>query len=148
MNPQTLAAAYAATCYRVYLPGGALDLRVGVAQPQLAAWLAAHGAGCFAVLTAYNPGSRLSAQTTAQAAADNAERQATLVGELLEGNYDVFCAENIADDGNWPVEESVFVPDLERLDALALAADYGQNAILWGAVRGVPELAWVAELDA
>lgn len=141
MTQSELAAAYAATCYRVYLPGGVIDLRVGKTDARLAAWLATTGARCFAVLTACNPGSVASVER-------NAEQQAALVADLLEGNYDTFSAENIADDAAWPLEESVFVPDIERLDALALAADYGQNAILWGTAAGTPELAWTAELDA
>ena len=53
--------------------------------------------------------------------------------------------ENVADAGDWPVEESCFVPGIELEDALALAEDYGQNAIVCGGADGVPRLAWVED---
>jgi hypothetical protein len=134
-----LEAAYRATTYRVFLPAGPLDLRLDQADERLRAWLAAAGCRCFALVTACNPGAqRLDA-------ASNAERQARLECELLEGNYEPFAAEHIADDGAWPVEESCFVPDLEAEDACALAADFGQNAVVCGGEDGVPRLVWVSQ---
>ncbi len=134
-----LDAAYRATTYRVFLPGGVADLRIDQASERLRHWLAEEGATCFAIVTACNPGSQpLSAPA-------NAERQAQLECELLEGNYEPYAAENIADDGAWPVEESCFVPELECADACALAADFGQNAVLCGGCDGVPRLIWIKQ---
>ncbi len=134
-----LEAAYRATTYRVFLPGGALDLRLDLADERLRQWLAASGSQCFALVTAANPGGRQ------LDAADNAERQAALECELLEGNYEPYAAEHLADDGAWPVEESCFVADLEREDACALAAEFGQNAVVCGGQDGVPRLVWIEE---
>jgi hypothetical protein len=131
--------AYRATTYRVFLPGGAADLRIDQANEHLRGWLAEAGCSCFAVVTAGNPGGQ---QLSAEA---NAERQAQLECELLEGNYEPFAAEHIADDGAWPVEESCFVPELETADACALAADFGQNAVLCGGSDGVPRLIWIKQ---
>jgi hypothetical protein len=39
-----LEAAYRATTYRVFLPGGALDLRIDLADERLRQWLAAPAA--------------------------------------------------------------------------------------------------------
>ncbi|MCL2635759.1 MAG: DUF3293 domain-containing protein [Betaproteobacteria bacterium] len=134
-----LEAFYRATTYRVFLPDGLLDLRLDRGDERLRAWLAAAGYRCFALVTACNPGSqRLDV-------AANAERQAQLECELLIGNYEPFVAEHIADDGAWPVEESCFVPGLEAMDACALAADFGQNAVVCGGEDGVPRLVWVVE---
>lgn len=131
-----LEVAYRATTYRVFLPGGACELRIGEACPALQRWLAAEGIRHFALITAANPGSqRLDA-------ARNAELQAALECELIEGGYDTFAAENVADAGDWPVEESCFVPDIAPEDALALAADFGQNAVLCGGADGAPQLFW------
>lgn len=131
--------AYRATTYRVFLPGGALDLRIDQADERLRRWLADNGCRCFAILTAANPGSQ-------QAAAErNAERQAALECELLEGNYEPYAAEHVADDGVWPVEESCFVADLACADACALAAEFGQNAVVCGGGDGVPRLVWIKE---
>jgi hypothetical protein len=134
-----LAAAYRATTYRVFLPGGALDLRIDQTDERLRRWLAGNGSHSFAIVTAANPGSR---QLDAAA---NAERQAALECELLEGNYEPYAAEHVADDGAWPVEESCFVADLEREDACALAAEFGQNAVVCGGEDGVPRLVWIEE---
>lgn len=133
-----LDSAYRATTYRVFLPGGAIDLRIGEASPVLAGWLAGAGAAGFAIVTAYNPGS--------VPADDNAERQAQLECELLEGNYEPYAGENLP-DGEGPVEESCFVPDLALEDACALAADYGQNAVVCGGADGLPRLVWIEERE-
>lgn len=134
-----LETAYRATTYRVFLPGGALDLRLDLADQRLREWLSATGSNCFAIVTAANP------ESQQLDAAANAERQAALECELLEGNYEPYAAEHLADDGAWPVEESCFVADLECEDACALAAEFGQNAVVCGGADGVPRLVWIKE---
>lgn len=134
-----LETAYRATTYRVFLPGGALDLRLDRADQRLREWLSATGSHCFAIVTAANP------ESQQLDAAANAERQAALECELLEGNYEPYAAEHLADDGAWPVEESCFVADLECEDACALAAEFGQNAVVCGGADGVPRLVWIKE---
>lgn len=133
--------AYRATTYRVFLPEGQFELRIEQPSPALADWLAAAGVPGFAVITAFNPGAqRLSDD-------DNLGRQSALECDLLEGNYEPYTAENVPDDGAEPVEESCFVPDIALEDALALADDYEQNAIVWGGPDGIPRLAWTEELE-
>ena len=132
-----LEAAYRATTYRVFLPGGVCELRVDTPCDPLRVWLAAEGVTQFALITAANPGGQR------MDAAANAERQAALECELIEGGYETYVAEHVADAGDWPVEESCFVPDIAAEDALALAADFGQNAILCGGADGVPQLCWI-----
>ena len=136
-----LTVAYQATTYRVFLPAGMCDLRIGVAFPVLAEWLAAAGHVSWAVITAHNPGS-LPADDER-----NAEQQAQLVGELLQGNYEPYAAENAPDADDWPVEESCFVPDITVEDACALAADYGQKAIVCGGPDGIPHLHWIEDSE-
>jgi len=136
-----LEAAYRATTYRVFLPGGVFELRVEQPSPALAEWLAAERVPGFAVITAFNPGGRRLSDD------DNLGRQSALECDLLEGNYEPYSAENRPDDAAAPVEESCFVPDITREDALALADDYEQNAILWGGADGIPRLAWTEELE-
>lgn len=136
-----LEAAYQATTYRVFLPGGSCDLRVGQACDALAEWMAREDVDCFAIVTAHNPGS----QPTD--AARNAERQSQLECDLLEGNYEPYLAQNLPDAGDWPMEESCFVADLQAEDACALAGDYGQNAVICGGADGVPHLVWVEDSE-
>lgn len=136
-----LEAAYRATTYRVYLPGGICDLRVGEPCETLRCWLETAGVTQFALITAHNPGS-----VTASDAV-NAERQAQLECDLLEGNYEPYAAQNLPDADDGPVEESCFVPDLACEDACALSEDYGQNAVISGGADGVPHLVWIEDRE-
>src|SRR5574343_256933 len=136
-----LEAAYRATTYRVFLPGGMCDLRVGVANEALRCWLETAGCTQFAIITAYNPGAVVVTDAV------NAERQAQLECDLLEGNYEPYAAENLPDAADGPAEEGCFVPDLAPEDACALAADYGQNAVIGGGADGVPHLIWIEEVE-
>ncbi|PKO48699.1 MAG: DUF3293 domain-containing protein [Betaproteobacteria bacterium HGW-Betaproteobacteria-4] len=136
-----LEAAYKATTYRVFLPGGVCDLRVGQPCETLRCWLETAGSSEFALITAHNPGGRLADE------ASNAERQSQLECELLEGNYEPYMAQHEADGEGWPSEESCFVPDISREDACALAADYGQNAVVCGGADAVPHLVWIEDSE-
>jgi len=125
-----LESAYRATTYRVFLPGGGCDLRLGVATA---------GAERFAILTAHNPGSG------AVDTEENVLRQAQLECALLELGYEPYAGENVADDDTWPAEESCFVHGISVAEALALGERYGQNAIICGGADGKAELVWVGE---
>lgn len=133
-----LDAAYRATTYRVFLPGGICELRIGIASETLRCWLETAGANRFAIVTAHNPGAQ------AVDAAQNALRQAQLECELLEAGFEPYVGENVADDGEWADEESCFIVDMGLDEALALAGKYGQNAIVCGTADGVPELVWLS----
>jgi hypothetical protein len=130
-------ARYRATTYRVYLPGGTADLRIGQANEKLSAWMKTVGCANFAIISAHNPGSKIVDP------AQNAERQSQLECELLEGNYEPYAGENIPDDDSGLIEESCFVNDIALEDARALAEDFGQNAIVYGASDGISRLIWV-----
>ncbi|MBF1164999.1 MAG: DUF3293 domain-containing protein [Dechloromonas agitata] len=136
-----LEAAYRATTYRVFLPGGICDLRVGEPNETLRCWLETTGGTQFAVITAHNPGSVVVDD------ASNDERQAQLECDLLEGNYEPYAGQNLPDAADAPVEESCFVPDLAPEDACALAADYGQNAVICGGIDAIPQLVWVEDYE-
>jgi hypothetical protein len=131
-----LGAAYRATTYRVFLPGGGCDLRPGMASETLRCWLETAGVIRFAILTAHNPGS------LPVAAEENALRQAELECALLELGYEPYAGENVADGDTWPDEESCFLPGMSVAEAQVLARRYGQIAIVCGGADGVPELVW------
>lgn len=137
-NPKMteLAQAYAATTYRIYLPEGALNLRVDQPSPALQSWLADEGVAEFAIITACNPGSQPRRQ------AENAEAQARLACDLLEAGYECLPAEN-QPDGDWPLEESFFIPGIALDAACAIAEDHGQLAIVYGGEDFVPRLVWI-----
>ena len=132
-----LGTAYRATTYRVFLPGGCADLRIGQANQTLSCWLETAGCTNFAIVSAYNPGSQPFDATK------NAERQLKLECELLEGNYEPYVGENIPDDDAGWIEETCFIPDIELEDACALAEDFGQSAIVYGGADGLSRLIWI-----
>lgn len=134
-------AKYRATTYRIFLPGGFADLRIGQTNETLSAWLKTAGCLNFAIISAHNPGSEVIDP------AKNAERQSQLECELLEGNYEPYSGENIPDDGSGLIEESCFVADIALEDACALAEDFGQNAIVYGAADGISRLIWIEQTE-
>jgi hypothetical protein len=129
--------AYRATAYHVRLPAGEIVLRVGEAAPFLDDWLTREGLTCWALLTAWNPGSRQ------RPAAENHPRQNELRQTLEERGYRIFPGENRAfPPGSWPPEPTFFTPALKRDEALELARFFGQNALLRGSVAHPPQLLW------
>lgn len=137
-----LEAAYRATTYRVFLPGGFADLRIGQTNETLNCWLETAGCSNFAIISAYNPGSQRTD------VAKNAERQSQLECDLLEGNYEPYAGENLPDDDSGLLEESCFVADIALEDACALAEDFGQIAIVYGSADGIPGLIWIEPTEA
>lgn len=134
---EPLEADYRASTYRVFLPGGAVYLRIDEANAGLAGWLAAEDISTWAILTAYNPASgRLEA-------AKNAEYQSQLECILLEQGFLPFVGENVADDGVWPNEESCFIPEIDLKNSMAIAQRFGQNAIVFGEADGLARLVWL-----
>lgn len=133
-----LAAAFAATTYRVFLPGGEVDLKVSCENNQFGAWLEAAGCREWALITAYNPGGVRRENSI------NKTCQAALEVKLLEMDYELLAGESLADAGEWPVEETCLAPGLPRDRALALAREFGQAALLWGD-SATPQLLWVEE---
>lgn len=131
--------AYHATTYRVFLPGGAVDLRIDTADQSFAAWLAENAVKRWAIVTAFNPGSEQ------RPASENLERQSALEVALLEEGFEPFAGENAADGDAWPPEETCFVAMIELAQAIALASRFGQNAIVFGEADGLPRLVWIEQ---
>lgn len=136
-----LEALYNATTYQVYLPGGVVKLRLGQPCEVLARWMEENACTEFAIITAYNPGSQKRVPEL------NAERQAQLECDLLEGNYEPYAGENVADAPDWLPEETCFVPDIAPEDACALAEEYGQNAVVVGSADAVAHLLWIENAE-
>ena len=89
-------------------------------------------------ITAWNPGSK-------QLSIDeNIDRQADLLDniEKLRLNYLVGRGEH--PESGWS-EDSYLVLGMSEEDAMRLAKQYEQNAILWIPMSGVPELRWTSD---
>lgn len=134
-----LEAAYRAAIYRIDLPDGPLDLRIGQAAPRLAAWLAEKRCDGFVVITAYNPASVM------QPLAVNAAQQQKLLQRVRKLGCPLLTGCNHAPGGEWPDEPSVLAGGLAGPTVAVLGRQFGQNAVIVGAADGVPQLLWIQE---
>lgn len=124
-------ATYGAACYRVYLPHGTQDVRIG--QP----CSVPAGMQPWAILTACNPQSRLLPDD------ENANRQAALLALVGNGGWASYQGENLSDSGNWPIEASVLVQGISLTDAVRLGKTFAQAALVYCEAGGLPALIWL-----
>ena len=135
---EELIAAFRATRYEVQLPGQRAQLQVDTASETLRHWMKAQGHSCAALLTAHNPEARH------RDAKVNHAAQQRLHGLLRERGLVFHTGCNVDPQQHWPAEDSVLVADLPLQQALMLAAQFGQLAILWCDTSGVPQLHFAA----
>jgi hypothetical protein len=133
-----LESAYRRTHYEVQQPGGALLLlRVDVASPALQAIHERSDVTCSAFLTAWNP------RSVQQSGALNAAANQELQQRLIESGLECWPGRGRDPRGEWPPEESLFVPGLELAAACLHGRHFGQNAIVHAAQDAVPRLVWL-----
>lgn len=138
MNESQLAAAYEATSFWVDLRRECrFALRCGEASPRLDELLEKSGASTWAYITACNP------RSTLLTPEENQERMTRLRHCLHQGGYSFFPGEGVADNSNWPPEQSFLVVGISEPDAVSIARLFEQNAILIGSRGGHARLQWV-----
>jgi len=131
--PKDVIQAYLETHYHVH--GHApTTLKVGEANPHLAALHAAAGVACSAFVTAWNPFSEQ------QDPARNHERQQALAQTLQQRGLAFIDGIGQHPSNEWPGEASFLVLGLGLDDAKALGTQFGQNAIVWSGADAVPQL--------
>ncbi|MFT4046920.1 MAG: DUF3293 domain-containing protein [Solimonas sp.] len=133
-----LARAYERARYRLHLPDGDCESRIGAVDHAADARLRA--AGCrshWLFITACNPYSRR------LPAADNAARTAALRRHLAKQGWRF--VEAVASDahGAWP-EPGFGVFDADDTALRRLAESFGQNAIVRATLGAAPQLVWMA----
>jgi len=133
--------AYRNTTYLVDHPDGAFGIRLGEPCPRLEALLAAYGSTCWAYVTAWNPRSQ------SVPAAVNAARHAELLAHAMRSGYPVFPGRGVPDSGDWVPEESLLILGMTEAAALALGAQFGQQAVVVGKAGGCAELRWTKNSD-
>lgn len=131
--PSELIVAYEATDFRVLEPQE-FTLRVGQRSAELQSLYVDMGVTSAGYLTAWNP---YSAETSA---ADNEAAQLSLIRSLSLEGYPTLKALGVDPAGEWPGEESVFVPGLGLERAKSLGVEFRQNAIVWASSDAVPQL--------
>ena len=131
--PADLIKAYESTDFRVLEPQ-AFTMRVGRYSPELQALYVDLRVSSAGYLTAWNPYSAETSDENNKCAQEELRRNLSLDGLPNLG------ALGIDPSGDWPGEESIFVPGLGLERAKALGAAFGQNAIVWADADAVPQL--------
>ena len=125
---------YTRAVYRVDCKEGPILLRVGAASAALDRWLETQRASCFAFLSAANPRSVALPET------ENLRRHRQLVDRLGESGLPAVAGESFDPaTGGWR-EASLLVVGINREAAIGLAREFGQAALLWGAIGRRVEL--------
>ncbi len=86
-------------------------------------------------ITAWNPGSQELSMD------ENIDRQADLLEDIEKLRLNYFVGRGEHPTSGW-TEDSYFVLGMSEEDAMRLAKQYEQNAVLWIPMSGVPELRW------
>jgi hypothetical protein len=131
--PSDLIEAYRTTHFTVLEPRP-LTLRVDHHSAELAELFKEMGVSSAGYLTAWN------AYSAEASAADNEAAQLSLIRSLSLEGYPTLKALGVDPAGEWPGEESVFVPGLGLERAKSLGVEFGQNAIVWAGSDAVPQL--------
>jgi len=119
-------AAYAKTDFDAVTPAGTVRIRVGETNQTLDALLDSHQAGCWAFITAFNPGSRpLSDQ-------ENIHRHEQLRGLVSAAGYRWFEGQGVGQGTDWPPERSLLILGITLPEAIYLGRRFGQLAIVAG----------------
>jgi hypothetical protein len=148
MPSYELLAAYCRTDYRVELPNRNFSIRLGSFTSELDNLLAETGKSGWAIITADNPRSRKLSQ------GENVERRERLRQRLAEsGDWQLFPSVAVCPQSEWPPEHGHLVVGIAEVDAMSLARDLGQHAIVWGRIGVCASLrlsehsGWRAVLD-
>ena len=126
--------AYKNTTYRVYLPLGEIDIRIGVTNLLLQELLFRNNSESWAFITACNP------YSVVQNADVNTFLNTQLELYLLEKKYVFFKGMGVGDDDSWEREASFMVLNIRKEDAIKLGKQFKQNAIVAGVIGNLPEL--------
>ena len=126
--------AYKNTTYRVYLPLGEIDIRIGVMNPLLQQLLLNNSSESWVFITAYNPYSVMQNEDV------NTLLNTQLERYLLEKQYLFFKGMGVGDDNSWEPESSFMVLNIRKEDAIKLGRQFKQNAIVVGVIGTSAEL--------
>lgn len=132
-TPHELILAYEATDFRVLEPQE-FTLRVGQRSAELQSLYVDMGVTCAGYLTAWNPFSKEASEL------ENENAQQQLLRQLSLEGFPALNALGIDPSGDWPGEESLFVPGLSLDRAKLLGSKFGQNAIVWVGPDAMPQL--------
>ena len=133
MNPE-LFEAYKNTTYRVYLPLGEIDIRIGVMHLLLHELLLNNNSESWAFISACNP------YSVVQNADVNTFLNTQLKSYLSEKKYLFFKGIGVGEDDSWEPEASFMVLNIGIEAAVKLGRQFKQNAIVVGVIGNSPKL--------
>jgi hypothetical protein len=126
--------AYRRTEYRVSDGGFAFTMRVDEPSDSLRTCHASFGVECSTYITAWNPRSEPTPRDVNEAAMERLECEIAARGLFVLHGIGVDPA------GAWTGEPSLLVLGLDEHGGVALAREFGQNAIVCAAADAVPRL--------
>ncbi|MFK8104339.1 MAG: DUF3293 domain-containing protein [Saprospiraceae bacterium] len=129
---QQLLNAYRSTTYQVVQPR--ITIKIGQKNEHLDIFLIDNNATSWAFVSAENP------QSVPTSPEENDKAMLALKVKLNELRYRSCPALGIPAQTDWPTEKSYLILDITKREALALAKDFRQKAILFGYVLGLPDL--------
>lgn len=129
-----LVEAYRDSVYWLRIEPTPVAIRIGEPNPELDALLQRLHARRYAVVSAHNPRSLLLRPD------ENAARQENLRRHLEQQGYDSLLTEAMSGRGDWPPEIGHFIIGITQREALRVARDYQQNAIVYGELGQAPRL--------
>lgn len=126
--------AYLRTTFTADTPGGPIEIRPGSSNAALDAVLRAHRASEWAYVTAYNPGSLVTPESTNRLAHEK------LCAHVHQRGWVSFDGHGVGPDGDWPPEVSLLILRVSSLEARALGKKFGQLAVVVGRIGGPARL--------
>ncbi|MER2514079.1 MAG: DUF3293 domain-containing protein [Nitrosomonas ureae] len=129
-----LITSYRRTHYRVGTDSNSIFLRIDQYSESLAKFLAASKQSCAVIVSAYNPYSQLASNE------ENLGAHEQLRNLLQHHPYPIIESLNIDPTGQWPPEESLFVPGLDLNTGRSIGQRFNQNAIVWIDNEAIPRL--------
>ena len=133
-----LSRAYRNTRYWVQSPE--MEIKIGRKNEELDVFLFDNHCWQWAFISAFNPGSKV------VPVVENEQNHQKLRKKINSLKFR-FC-EGLgipAKDEDWQPEKNFLILDISKPQAIALAQEFGQLAILFGAFEGEAELVWVLD---
>lgn len=126
--------AYKNARYEVYKPP--LSFSIGQKHPEMDKALLQLYSDYqnWAFITAFNPAS------VSQSATFNTRNQKELLKLIRKKGYNYLEGEGGSHDDSWPPEKSILIINIAEKEALALARQFGQKAIVFGKKGGKAQL--------
>lgn len=129
---QQLLKAYQETIYQVVKPS--ISIEINVLNPILNAFLQENDAYSWAFITAWNPKSQLLSSK------ENKQKLEELVKMVKKAGYLYFPGKGIGKDQTWEPEQSLFILNITKAEAIRIGKYFDQNAIVFGDLLHLSEL--------